>query len=48
MYEIEAVAGALKNVNYTGELKPIYEALNEKIDYGKIRLAIAVLELENE
>ena len=48
VYEIEAVAGALKNVNYTGELKPIYEALNEEIDYGKIRLAIAVLELENE
>jgi len=48
VYEIEAVAGALKNVNYTGELKPIYEALNEEIDYGKIRLAIAVLGLENE
>lgn len=47
VYEIEAVAkvtaagGNMENP----ELKPIFEALGEKINYGKIRLALAVLSL---
>lgn len=32
----------------TTELKPIYEALNEEIDYGKIRLALAIINYEEK
>ncbi|WP_297303826.1 helix-turn-helix domain-containing protein [uncultured Coprobacter sp.] len=47
VFEIESVANVISSSeNKTQNLKPIYEALNGKIDYGKIRLALAVLSLE--
>ncbi|MBZ9786088.1 DNA helicase RecQ [Psychroflexus sp. CAK57W] len=42
--EIKEVENVLKNVDYEGALKPIFEAMDEKMSYGKIRIAIAILE----
>lgn len=42
--EIKEVEQILKKVDYEGALKPIYEALEKKLSYEKIRLALAVLE----
>ena len=47
VFEIESVANVISSSeSKTQNLKPIYEALNGEIDYGKIRLALAVLSLE--
>ncbi|WP_019038107.1 DNA helicase RecQ [Psychroflexus tropicus] len=42
--EITSVENILKDVDYKGALKPVYEGLNGKLSYEKIRLALAVLE----
>lgn len=42
--EVKMVENCLKSITYEGALKPIYEALDEKLSYEKIRLALAVLE----
>lgn len=41
--ELDSVRTALAKTGNTGELKPIFEALNGAVEYGKIRLALAVL-----
>jgi ATP-dependent DNA helicase RecQ len=41
--EVKQVEGILKKVDYEGALKPIFEALNDKMSYEKIKLALAVL-----
>lgn len=47
VFEIESVANVISSSeSKTQNLKPIYEALNGEIDYGKIRLALAVLSFE--
>lgn len=46
VFEIEAVANVSGSNSNIQNLKPIYEALGGKIDYGKIRLALAVLSLD--
>ncbi|GAA0756946.1 DNA helicase RecQ [Psychroflexus lacisalsi] len=43
--EVKMVENSLKKAPYEGVLKPIYEELNEKLSYEKIRLALAVLEM---
>lgn len=43
--EISQVEKTLKTVDYEGALKPIHEALNGEIQYGKIRLALAYLKV---
>lgn len=43
--EIDQVSEALKEIKYEGALKPIHEALDGKVQYGKIRLAIAYLNM---
>lgn len=45
--EINKVNGILTSVEDTNTLKPIFEALHGEIDYGKIRLALTVLEKKN-
>lgn len=45
-FEVEAVANVVGTQNNIQNLKPVYEALDGKIDYGKIRLALAVLSLD--
>lgn len=42
--EVKMVENCLKSITYEGALKPIYEALDEKLSYEKIRLALVVLE----
>ncbi|MBZ9778187.1 DNA helicase RecQ [Psychroflexus sp. CAK8W] len=42
--ELKMVENCLKSITHEGALKPIYEALDEKLSYEKIRLALAVLE----
>ncbi|QSS97011.1 DNA helicase RecQ [Psychroflexus sp. ALD_RP9] len=39
--ELEEINLVLKKLDDDSKLKPIYEALNEKIEYGKIRIALA-------
>ena len=46
VFEVEAVANISGSDGNIQNLKPIYEALGGKIDYGKIRLALAVLSLD--
>ncbi|WP_455499128.1 helix-turn-helix domain-containing protein [Coprobacter sp.] len=46
VFEVEAVANISDSDGNIQNLKPIYEALGGKIDYGKIRLALAVLSLD--
>lgn len=41
--EVKEVENILKKINYEGALKPVYEALDEKMSYEKIRLSLAVL-----
>ncbi len=48
LYEIEAVANAWSACNRPKELKPIYLALNEELDYGKIRIALAIITLDRD
>lgn len=45
--EIEAIKKAKKAIEPTTALKPYFDYFEEKIDYGKIRLALAILEKEN-
>lgn len=45
--EIEKITEAYKSCNQPKELKPIYEYLNSEVDYGKIRLALAIIEKQN-
>lgn len=44
--EIQMIREVLPSIENTSLLKPIHEALNGTIEYGKIRLALAVLESE--
>lgn len=43
--EIDQVSNVLNDIKYEGALKPIHEALDGEIQYGKIRLALAYLKL---
>lgn len=43
-YEIQQVKEAVRETKQTEAMKPIFDFLNEEIDYGKIRLALAHLE----
>lgn len=45
-YEIEAVVNAWHKCGKVSDLKTIYQALNEGLDYGKIRIALAILSQE--
>ncbi len=45
--EVQAVKEARKALRNTGELKPYFEYLNEKLEYHKIRLALTLLEKES-
>ncbi|MEG1617187.1 MAG: helix-turn-helix domain-containing protein [Bacteroidales bacterium] len=42
-YELRSVQTAKAKLGGTEELKPLFENLNGAIEYGKIRLALAVL-----
>lgn len=42
-YELRSVQGALARLGGCEELKPLYEVLNGGVEYGKIRLALAIL-----
>lgn len=42
--EIEKINTAYEEIQETVQLKPYYEYFNEEIDYGKIRLGLAVIE----
>ncbi|MGJ8661873.1 MAG: helix-turn-helix domain-containing protein, partial [Bacteroidota bacterium] len=46
MSEVERVKLAMNETGEKNALKPIYSHLNEEIEYGKIRLAMAYLEKE--
>ena len=46
--EIEMVKKALTVLDHPDQLKPIFEELNGEIEYGKIRIALSLLERENE
>ena len=41
--EIELIKNAVKATGIDDALRPIYDYLEEKIDYGKIRLALSCL-----
>lgn len=41
--EVKEVENILKTIDFEGALKPIYEALDEKISYEKIRIALTIL-----
>lgn len=43
-YDIQRVKEAVLVIKDTSQLKPIFEYLNEEIDYGKIRMSIVHLE----
>jgi len=45
--EMRKIYDVVKTMEDTSTLKPIYEKLNEEIDYGKIRLAISYIEKLN-
>ena len=42
-YELRSVQTAVARLGGTEELKPIFETLNGGVEYGKIRLALAIL-----
>lgn len=44
--ELEAVKEAHQAINNPKSLKPYFEALNEEVSYGKIRIGLAILERE--
>lgn len=44
--EIQKIAAVCETIEDTSTLKPIFEALNGEIDYGKIRLTLAILDKE--
>jgi ATP-dependent DNA helicase RecQ len=46
--EINRIQATVENMENTEQLKPIYEALNEEIHYGKIRLTLAFMEQESQ
>ena len=45
--EVSQIAEAQIKLEFPNTLKPYFDYLEEKIDYGKIRLALAILEKEN-
>lgn len=45
--EIEVVKNAISKIDFDGiSIKPVFEFLEEKVEYGKIRLALAVIKKE--
>lgn len=44
--ELSKIVEAIKTVGYSTGMKPIYEHLNQEIDYGKIRMALTYYEKE--
>lgn len=44
--EIKRIREVIQGMELTNALKPIHEALNGEIDYGKIRLVLSVIESE--
>ena len=45
--EVAQIAEAQMKLESPNTLKPYFDYFEEKIDYGKIRLALAILEKEN-
>lgn len=45
--EMKSVQDIFSKADFDGQLKPIYEQLNGELDYGKIRLIITYLKLQN-
>jgi ATP-dependent DNA helicase RecQ len=45
--EVTQIAEARIKLESPNTLKPYFDYFEEKIDYGKIRLALAILEKEN-
>ena len=45
--EVSQIAEAQIKLESPNALKPYFDYFEEKIDYGKIRLALAILEKEN-
>ena len=45
--EVSKIAEAQIKLESPNTLKPYFDYFEEKIDYGKIRLALAILEKEN-
>ena len=42
--EVNRITQISNKIEHNNQLKPIFEALNEEIEYGKIRLALALNE----
>ena len=45
--EVNQIAVAKRKLESPAALKPYFDYFEEKMDYGKIRLALAILEKEN-
>ena len=45
--ELRMIREVLPDVEVSNQLKPIFEALNGSVDYGKIRLGLALLEAQS-